>query len=138
MSRRHDWVYRLNNVVTAAADRPYVLGEWDCLRFACACIDAMTGRDYWPRFAGYSTKLQALRTIRKIAPTFHGAVTVVIESEPIIPALAQRGDIVMYSDAAGEEHLGVCIGTHALVLTDTGTLRMPMADGGILYAWRVE
>ena len=42
-TRREGWERRLQDVVRAAQDKPYKLGENDCFRFACAAVEALTG-----------------------------------------------------------------------------------------------
>jgi hypothetical protein len=137
LTRRADWPERLAEVVASAQDRPYVLGWWDCLRFCCAAIDAMTGTDLWPRFAGYKTKRQALVTIARIAPSLGDAVSIVLAREPIVPMQAGRGDVVLYVDNDGESHLGLCLGSKVGVLAPDGLLQLPLDHAGLRHAWRV-
>lgn len=133
--RRHDWPERLAAVVAAAQQQPYKLGQHDCLRFTCQCIAAMTGVDFWPRFAGYSTRLQALRTIAAIAPSLGQAVGLVLGVLPVAPLLARRGDVLLYTDEGGE-HLGVCVGATAAVLGPQGLAHVPLSHAGFVQAWR--
>jgi cell wall-associated NlpC family hydrolase len=137
LTRRADWPERLAEVVAQANDRPYVLGEWDCLRFSCAVIDAMTGHDYWPRFDGYKTKRQALVTIARIAPTLGEAVTKVIEQPPQSPLMAQRGDLVLYRDRVREDHLGIALGATVAVLGPAGLIHGALTDAGMRHCWRI-
>jgi hypothetical protein len=137
LTRRADWPERLAEVVAQANDRPYVLGEWDCLRFSCAVIEAMTGHDYWPQFGGYKTKRQALVTIVRIAPTLGAAVTKVLEYASSSPLAARRGDLMLYRDSAGEDHLGIALGDTVAVLGPDGLLHVSLTDEGIQAAWRI-
>jgi cell wall-associated NlpC family hydrolase len=137
LTRRADWPERLAEVVAQANDRPYVLGEWDCFRFSCAVIDAMTGHDYWPQFGGYKTKRQALATIARIAPTLGEAVTKGMELEQRPPLMAQRGDLMLYCDSVGEHHLGVALGATVAVLGPDGLQHVPLTDAGVLACWRI-
>jgi cell wall-associated NlpC family hydrolase len=137
LERRADWPERLAAVVASAQDQPYVLGQWDCLRFCCAAIESMTGTDLWPRFAGYKTKRQALVTIARIAPSLGDAVSVVLAREPVAPAQAGRGDVALYHDGEGESHLGLCIGAKVAVLGPAGLLQVPLDHAGLRHAWRI-
>lgn len=137
LMRSEHWPARLAAVVACAATRPYVLGEWDCLRFSCACIDAMTGVDLWPRFSGYRTKRQALVTIARIAPTLGEAITAVLAVPPQPVFLGRRGDIALYRDDAGEEHIGVVLGARVGVLGADGLLQVSLADVRLVSTWRV-
>ena len=136
MARLPDWPERLAAVVAAAQHQPYQLGQHDCLRFTCQCVDAVAGVDLWQRFAGYTTKLQALRTIAAIAPGLGQAVSAVLGSQPVPALLARRGDVLLYVDAGGE-HLGVCVGSTAAVLGPQGLAHLPLDHAGFLHAWRV-
>lgn len=136
LARREDWPARLQETVAVARHIPYKLGEHDCLRFTCQCIAAMTGVDFWPRFAGYTTKRQALVTIAKIAPRLGDAVTLVLDSPPQPVALARRGDVLLYEDDAGE-HLGVCLGLDVAVLGDAGLAYVRLDHPGLRSGWRI-
>lgn len=137
LRRRHDWPERLLAVVESARLKPYVLGENDCLRMACACVEALTGVDFWPQFAGYKTKRQALVTIAKIAPSLGDAVTATLGMPPAPTLSAQRGDLFLYRDERGEDHLGVCVGRHVVLMAAEGTLQMGIDHPGLLCSWRI-
>lgn len=134
LRRCQDWPERLAATVALARHKPYQLGTHDCLRFTCQCIETITGVDFWPRFQGYTTRLQALRVIASIAPSLGEAVTAVLGISPQPVAYARRGDVVLYRDAGGE-HLGVCVGVQIAVLHEAGLVLMPLrlAEG----CWRV-
>lgn len=137
LTRIEGWESRLAAVIEAARARPYVLGESDCLRLACAAVEAITGRDYWPKFAGYRTKRQALVTIARIAPTLGEAVTATLGRQPANPRTALRGDIALFRDAAGEDHLGVVTGAYVMVTLPDGIGSMSIEHPGVLCSWRV-
>lgn len=137
MARRNDWPERLTAVVEAARGKPYVLGEHDCLRLACAAVEALTDVDYWPRFKGYKTKRQALVKIAKIAPSLGEAVTATLGVSPAPTFSALRGDLLLYRDAQGEDHLGVCLGRQVVLMAAEGTLLMGLDHPGLLCSWRV-
>jgi len=135
--RLPDWPERLTAAIDAARGKPYVLGENDCLRLACAAVVAITGVDYWPRFAGYKTRREALVTIVKIAPSLKDAVTATLGMMPQPTFAAQRGDIMLYHDDRGEDHLGVCMGRRVVLMAAEGTLYMNLDHSGLLCSWRV-
>lgn len=137
MARVINWPDVLAAEIEAARVQAYVLGTHDCLRFTCRCIDAMTGVDYWPRFAGYTTRREALRTIAKIAPTLAGAVDIVLGQAMRPAPFAHRGDVVLFHDAAGD-HLGVCVGLKAAVLGEAGLAFVRLDHPGVVGCWRVE
>ena len=137
LCRRTDWPERLVEVIEAARDKPYVLGEHDCLRLACAAVEAMTGTDFWPRFAGYKTKRQALVTIARIAPSLGEAVTATLGRAPGPALSAWRGDLVLYRDAQGDDHLGISAGRDVILLAPEGTLALSLGDAGVICSWRI-
>jgi hypothetical protein len=137
LTRRNDWPERLAAVVDASMARPYKLGEWDCLRFACTAIEAMTGTDFWPRFAGYKTKRGAHKAMLSAGDTYAAAVGATLEVPEQSPLLARRGDLVMYRDLLDEDCLGVCIGGHVAVLAHDRLLRVPLTDARLSASWRV-
>ena len=137
LTRRPDWPERLATAVEAARGKPYVLGENDCLRLACAAVEALTGEDFWPRFAGYKTHRQALVTIARIAPSLGEAVTATLGVPPIRVFGAWRGDIMLFRDDRGEDHLGVALGRNVLVMAAEGSLHIGLDHPGLVCAWRV-
>lgn len=126
-----DWL----DAIADAERKPYRLGEHDCLRLACRVVEARSGIDHWPRFAGYKTKRQALAVIARIAPSLREAITATLGAPELSPTLAQRGDLVIYRDT--EEHIGVCTGEHVAVLGADGLLRVPITSRRLTAAWRV-
>jgi len=134
LTRRADWPERLAAVLEAARNEPYRLGEHDCVRLTCRCIEVMTGVDRWPRFAGYKTKAQALRLIAKMAPSLGEAVSYVLGRQPQPVAMAQRGDVLLYQDEEGH-HLGICAGSTMVLMAPQGLVFLPLAQA--LTSWRV-
>lgn len=137
LTRREDWPERLAAAVDAARGKPYVLGENDCWRLACAVIEALTGEDFWPRFAGYKTKRQALAIIARIAPSFGEAVTVTLGVPQSVVFAARRGDLLLFRDDRGEYHLGVVLGRNALVMAADGPMHIGLNHVGMICAWRI-
>lgn len=137
LHRLPGWELRLNAVLDAARARPYVLGEADCLRLACEDVAALTGVDFWPRFAGYTTRRSALVTIARIAPSLGDAVTVTLETPPVGVFMARRGDLLLFRDDAGEDHLGVCCGSTVALTAPQGWLQMSLAHPGLVCAWGI-
>jgi len=138
VSRLPGWEDRLAAVFEAARNAPYELGRHDCLRVACQAFEAITGRDYWQEFAGrYDSKAAALREIRRLGHDFGAAITAVTGLATVTPLLARRGDLVLYRDDDGADHLGVCNGAHVGVLGADGMLWVPINDARLRVAWSV-
>jgi cell wall-associated NlpC family hydrolase len=136
--RREDWQVKLFEIVEAAQDQPYQLGTHDCLKFSCACIEAMTGVDHWPAFAGlYGDKREALKLIAQFGRSFADAVSGVLGKDPQPVLMAQRGDLMMYHDDSGD-HLGICCGATIAVLAEDGLHHVPLTHHGLTASWRIE
>ena len=135
--RLDGWEGRLADVVANAHSQPYRLGQWDCLRFTCSCVHALTGIDFWPEFAGsYTTRLEALRTIASKGKDLGKALTAVLRTDPEGMVHARRGDVVLYRNDDGE-HLGVCFGETVGVLSRSGLLYVSILDTHCISVWRV-
>lgn len=137
MRRVPGWEARLAGVLDAAAERPYVLGSYDCLRVACEVVAALTGVDHWQRFAGrYASRREALREIRAFGDSFGEAVSAVLQIDPTDKLLARRGDLVLYRDEAGD-HIGICVGERVFVTGPEGLVTVPVVDRRVLAAWAI-
>jgi len=131
------WEDRLFTVINAARTRPYVLGENDCFRLACAVVEALTGKDLSGPWKGaYSSKREALRRIAEFdARGFTAAASRLFSVPPQTMPNARRGDICEYVDDAGEQHLGVVLGTMVAVM---GPDRMEFVQRELCaHCWRI-
>lgn len=133
--RREGWERRLQVVIDAARTRPYVLGEHDCFRLACRVIEALTGVDRWPAFAGYRSKRGALARLARHGASFEAAGDWFF-AVPLAPvAQGRRGDIALLIDEVGEKHLAVVIDHRVACMRPEGLIFLPLrACGGV---WRV-
>ena len=136
MERTQDWPERLAQTVAWAQSIPYEIGRHDCLIFACKCIEAMTGVDFWPKFAGYKTRREAVETLAKHGSTLEAAAASVIGTELLAPLSARRGDLVTFRDKYGE-HLGVCTGHHVAVLGHQGLIHVRLDHPGLGSTLRI-
>jgi hypothetical protein len=126
---------RLHAVIEDARDRPYVLGEHDCFRLACRVIEALTGIDRWPEFAGYKTKREALHKLAQFGSSFEAAGDWFFGVAGLPMKRAMRGDICALTDDAGEKHLAVLIDHRAVCMLPQGLLFIEAAR--CHCAWRV-
>jgi uncharacterized protein DUF6950 len=137
--RLEGWEGRLVAAIEAARARPYELGAWDCFRFACSCVEALTGVNRWGEFAGrYRSRRESLALIAEHGSTFEAAFDWFFSAQAVDVRAAQRGDIVAYRGPDGEKHLGVVTldGTQAALLGPEGLAFVPVLT--CLCAWRVE
>ncbi len=136
MARIDGWERRLEAVIEDARHRPYALGEHDCFRVACRAIEALTGVDRWPEFAGrYATKREALALLAAHGSSFEAAFDWFFGAPSLYPSLARRGDVVAVQTADGEKHLGVVLGAQAAFLAPAGLVFVPVLM--CMCAWRV-
>lgn len=134
--RLEGWEGRLAEVIEAARRARYELGVHDCFRVACAAVQALTGEDRWPLFAGrYSSKRQALALLARYGSSFDAAASWFFGSQPLPVPMARQGDVVKFVDAAGESHLGICIAAEVAVLGPGGLVFI--ARSACACAWRV-
>lgn len=134
--RLEGWEGRLAAVLAAAQGHAYELGTHDCFRVACHAVEALTGIDRWPEFAGkYSTRREALRLIARYGASFETAFDWFFGAAHVNPRFGRRGDIAGYLDSTGEKHLGVVLGEETAVLGAAGLLHAPTLD--CLCAWRI-
>lgn len=135
MTRIEGWEARLAAEVEAARAKPYEIGVHDCFRFACACVQALTGVDLWAQYGGgYRTRREAMRELAKHGASFDEVFSTGFGVNPISPRLARRGDVLKYEDARGA-HLGVCVGGEAALLDEEGLVFLPLAR--CAHAWRI-
>ena len=118
--RLEGWDTRLWPIIEAARVKPYVLGEHDCFRLACATVEALTGIDRWPEFAGYTTRRAALAKLAAHGSNFEEAGDWFFESPSVDVRMARRGDICCIETVDGEKHLGVCLGRDTALLGPDG------------------
>jgi len=140
MERIEGWESRLTAVIEAARATPYVLGEHDCFRLACRVIEALTGVDRWPEWAGrYATRRECLALLATHGHNFTEAGNWFFGAEPVSWRQARRGDILEYRELsgpqAGEAHLVVCQGERSAGLLGVGFVFVPTA--ACAHAWRV-
>lgn len=137
MRRVPGWEQRFAGTVDAYRHRPYVLGASDCLRFACECVEAVTGESHWHLFAGrYASRGEALRLLRAWGRSWSQAFAAFFGVEPAAPLAARRGDVLTFDDGA-EKHLGVCVGAEVALYGEGGLVFVPLTDARLREAWRV-
>lgn len=135
VTRREGWESRLAAVIEAARAEPYVLGSHDCFRLACRVIEALTGVDRWPEFAGYRSKREALASLAQFGSSFESAGDWFFGAPRVDLRQARRGDIALLIDDGGEKHLAVVLDHRAACMRPEGLLFIPL--NACTAAWRV-
>jgi hypothetical protein len=130
--RHHDWPERLASFIETRRETPFAYGTHDCCAFAGAVAEAITGTNPAAPFP-YDSQVGALRLIAE-----HGGLDKLLTAalgEPVPPAMAGRGDIVL-ADLEGGPTAGVCIGRDCAFPADVGVTFRSRAVVGM--AWKVE
>jgi len=122
----------LQDYLTSVGSLPFTFGSHDCALFAAGAVLAQTGRDFGEPFRGrYKSAAGASRALRLYGAGTLAATLTAALGEPVHPAFAQRGDIVMMDGNAG-----VCVGAQSLFVGDAGL--EPRATLHCQEAWRVH
>jgi hypothetical protein len=92
-------------------ERDFAFGSFDCALFGADWVKRCTGVDYAEKLRGYSSPLEAYRIVRSYG-SLEAMVTELLGREPIAPAFAMRGDIVLacVDSVEGENRdaIGIC------------------------------
>lgn len=140
--RKPGWQADLARFLGENQARAFSWGEFDCVLFAAAWVERMTGQDFVKEYRGYKTKRGAISRLKKVAGG--GVIEAAIKTlgDPLpTPLLARRGDVVAVSvftpDGDEEPAIGVVdeTGANIAVAGPTGLSRYPMERA--LYAWSV-
>jgi hypothetical protein len=86
----------LAEYLEAMRDREFAFGSFDCALFGADWVKRCTGIDYAEQLRGYSSPLEAYRIVSSYG-SLEAMVTALLGREPIAPASAMRGDIVLAS-----------------------------------------
>lgn len=117
---------------------PFDWPTGNCAHFAGGFVAAVEGCDPLAGIA-MPASLPAARRMQRHAGGLQQLTTRALARAPILPTLAQVGDVVLLQVDAADAHaqaLGLCCGENAAAVTDAGTITMhPMANA--LAAWRV-
>lgn len=132
MRRLPDWQLRLEALMRERIDRPFAWGANDCALFAADCVEAITGVQLCPELRGHRDVRQALAALKRIGGV--RALATRALGEPIVPALARPGDVVVIP-AGKREHLAVCNGGTAVAVAPRGLTAISMRHARA--AWRV-
>lgn len=131
--RLEGWEGRLNELVEQARGRAYALGEWDCFKFSCEAIKALTGVDRWPEFAGYKTRREMLAGLAAHGSTFEDAGDWFFGCARKSWKFARRGDVACVSER-DVKHLGVVLGDVVALLSDEGLLFVPVDRANCVWS----
>jgi hypothetical protein len=133
MARVAEWTRRLSALMLDRQAVPFAWGPNDCASFCADAVLAQRGEDLLAELRGpRRTQLAARRQEREIG----GIPSAIVRAglEEVLPALAQRGDLVQL-EQGGEYVLAVCWGDLAAAPGPEGLAFAPMRRA--VRAWRV-
>lgn len=129
--RLEAWEVALAATLDAWAGRAFAYGEADCARFVAEAVEAQTGQDFYAPFRGrYKSAAASVRALRTHGAGDLAATITAALGEPVHPAFAGRGDIVMMDGNAG-----VCAGLWSWFVGEAGLEKRATAD--CQTAWKV-
>lgn len=135
--RVQDWDKLLHDILEEVRKEPFQFGVNDCATMSLRVTKAITGNDYGISLDGaYDSRIAALRFLSKVSKGegLREGVTNLTGIQPESPLKAHRGDIALYLDREGKEHLAVVVGHFAVGKIDRGLL--PVKLEACKCCWR--
>lgn len=134
----------LGEYLAVAQGRRFNWADANCCHFAAAWVEVATGRNPMHGLPRTDNARQALRLVQALGGDLVAAWTHRLGWQPVAPALAQVGDLVllpMPADMSIEPctgtAMGICAGMCAVVATSDGChAYLPM--GSATAAWRLQ
>lgn len=137
--RKHGWPEALHDYIEAAMKKQFAYGAYDCALFCADWVKIATGVDHAADLRGYDSMLAAYKIIERYG-SMEAMVTQLLGADPIHPAWAQRGDVVMLKGHAAldgqPEGLGICLGRTSAFARELGLLMIPTLDAAA--AWKIR
>ncbi len=137
MTRKDHWATRAyHDYLLSRARTPFAWGTNDCSTFSADGIEAITGVDIMADLRGYTTNTGAMKKIHDVTGGSSLADAVVWcankygLTERVHPLMAQRGDLVLYTNDDGELATGLVHlnGRHIVSPGDAGLIRIPITS----------
>jgi hypothetical protein len=122
MTRHKDWEQRLNRCIAEARTRTFAWGEFDCAKWVCEVIEALTEKDCYAEFRGsYRSIYSAVRVVKRYGSIAELAAAVARQFGLAEIPLNQagRGDVVLVHEDKYDS-LAIVEGLHALGASDKG------------------
>lgn len=132
MMRRKDWEQRL--VAAVEATPAFAWGAHDCCRFAARVVEAITGEDPARFHAGLGADAKEAQQLVHAGGGLQALVTAAL-GEPIEPARAWRGDVMLVDCIGHRQTVGICMGARVACQGADGVVYLPRHRA--VAAWRV-
>lgn len=99
--RNLTWLQDVSDYISSCKDTQFEWGVFDCCLFAANCCKLIANSDPAEAYRGkYNTELGAKRTLSVIHGSLAGAFGALYSE--VSPAMAQRGDVVLFETELGE------------------------------------
>lgn len=117
--------------------RPFNWATNNCCSFAASWVELRTGKNPMAGLAATPDALSAMRLVKSMGGTLAAAWSKALNQEPILPTLAQVGDVVLVpTEGVTGAAAGICVGSQAMFIDESGTgVFMPLS--ACTYAWRI-
>lgn len=111
-------------------EKPYVSGKSDCFFLVLAMIDTLTGSALSEKYKGhYRTVAGSQKALKKLGfNTLTEFFASELGQEPVGPASARLGDIVILNPAEGIIAPAICLGTRFCTKVEQGRKDVGMSD----------
>lgn len=132
-----NWELRLQKVLNDWETRKFKWGESDCVHFAGACLEAITGEDPLEDLAVYSNEAEALSLIENLGGSLRKAVDIILNVQSADNA-PDKGDLVLAERTIRGRTgpgLGICLGPHCAFVGRKRLERIPTND--CLCSWEI-
>jgi len=137
--RRETWARDLEAYMAEVRDVPFAWGSHDCCTFAAGAVEAMTGENPIPASCppcGSREDAFAILDEAGGLEALVGLLAVRNGWRAVPPALARRGDLMIFAGKDDGPLLAVNVGASAVGPTERGTITIPA--GRAVKAWHIE
>ena len=124
---------KLSLYLQACAATPFEWGCFDCCVFTAQAVQVQTSRDPMADLPLYRDAEGAAAMLAA-----NGGIESMVTQrlgEPVAPALAQRGDVVLFDTVVNGDAIGICAGASFAAVTEDGLQYFSMRHARL--AWRV-
>jgi hypothetical protein len=135
--------HQLTAYLASHRARPFDWRRANCCHFAAGWVCAATGRNPMQGLPATPSAKSALRLVRKLGGSLQAAWTACLGREPIPPASAQVGDLVLVPTVPTVQApgvgaaVGICVGGTVVLAGDAGGhLYLPLSAA--TAAWRLR
>jgi len=137
--RTEGWPEHLADAIETAQKKAFSYGNFDCCLFAADVVLAITGHDYAAELRSYQSKQSAYRIVARYG-SLEAMISALLGKDPVHPAFAHRGDVVVGSvpvaDGEAGESVGICCGVDCAFPASAGLAFYPRTT--VRLAWRIE